>query len=146
MKRQTTSLALFGIAITAATACGGGSEKTAAISTTTRQAVATTVSAPTLAKDEPQGAAVNAQYWTSQIDVLDRKTKEFADYYAAEFCKKPDVAHLDARMISSGSGLGILSYPYGFWSKSNPAWQDDAVTQTTIAYYIVSNYCPENPG
>ncbi|SCX33265.1 hypothetical protein SAMN02799620_05881 [Mycolicibacterium fluoranthenivorans] len=93
----------------------------------------------------PKGAAVNAQYWTYQVQTLDTKTQEFADSYAKEFCEKPEVAHLDARMISMGQALGVLSIPYGFQNRGYPSWKDDAIAQTKIAYYIVSNYCPEPP-
>lgn len=99
----------------------------------------------TLVEGASQGAAVNADYWRSQIDKLDATTKEFADFQATEFCETPNAAHMTARMISMGQGLGVLSIPYGFRYGGYPTWQDDAGTQTTIAYYIVSNYCPEKP-
>lgn len=131
--------------IAAVPACGGGSEN-AANKSTTAQTTSTSVAAPALVQGAPQGAAVNALYWKFQIAGLDTKTREFADYEAAEFCAKPKVAHLKATMISMGQGLGVLSLDYAFWShQGQPAWKDDVATQRKLAYYIVSNYCPETP-
>ena len=135
---------VLGIAIAAVAACGGSSGNSA--TTATSQATPTTVATPTLVQGAAQGAAVNASYWKTQLAGLDAKTREFADHYAAGFCKNPQVAHLDARMVSAGQGLGRLKYEYAFWShKGEPTWGNDAATQSKIAYYMVSNYCPENP-
>jgi hypothetical protein len=137
--RLTGALALV-VATALLTACGGSDDRTAEA-----QPATATVAAPSLAENAPQGAAVNAQYWRSQIDTLDSNTKEFADFQSTEFCENPNVAHMKARMISMGQGLGVLSIPYGFKYGGYPTWQNDAETQTKIAYYIVSNYCPEKP-
>lgn len=128
------------VAVATLTACGGSDARA-----TEAEQPTTTVAAPSLTENAPQGAAVNAQYWRSQIDTLDSNTKEFADFQSTEFCENPNVAHMKARMISMGQGLGVLSIPYGFKYGGYPTWQNDAETQTKIAYYIVSNYCPEKP-
>ena len=129
------------MAATTFTACGDSS-KNADSSAPTR--TNTTVSAPTLTAGAPQGAAVNARYWTFQIDALDAKTKEFADYEAADFCKNPATAVLKAQMILTGS-YKVLSLDYAFKYQEDPKWKDDVGVQTTIAWYMISNYCPEEP-
>ncbi|GAY14171.1 hypothetical protein [Mycobacterium sp. shizuoka-1] len=144
MWRQAANAALFGIATAALTACGGSSGGTAT-TTATVEKPSTTVATPTLAYHAPRGAAVNAQYWLDQINEIDSATKQFADSQATDFCKNPKAAHLTAQMISMGTGLGILSIPYALQNKDYPAWKDDPVAQAKIAYYIVSNYCPEAP-
>lgn len=129
-------------------ACGGSGDKA-----TEAETASTTASGP----EWPRGAAVNAQYWRTQVDGLGSDTKEFADYYAPEFCEKPDSAHSFAKMISiAGIGIAQLSVPYAIWKNSNsgpeersntlsPDWADDQNDAAAVAYYIISNYCPEPP-
>ena len=133
-------------AITTMTACSAGSDKTVA-GTVTDQATPTTVSGPALAENAPNGAAVNAPYWKSNLEKLDPKTQEFSQFYATKFCEKsPKALQLELNLISLGQGLGTMKYEYAFWSNAGePAWGNDTETQKTIAYYIVSNYCPEAP-
>lgn len=128
------------VAVSTLTACGKSSQNADSRATAT-----TTVSPPTLAAGAPQGAAVNARYWTFQMDALDPKTKEFADYEAADFCKNPATAVLKARMIPMGS-YKVLALDYAVQNKEDPTWKNDVGVQTTIAWYMISNYCPEKPG
>jgi hypothetical protein len=48
-------------------------------------------------------------------------------------------------MIPMGS-YKVLSLDYAFKYQEDPPWKDDVGVQTTMAWYMVSNYCPEKPG
>ena len=48
-------------------------------------------------------------------------------------------------MIPMGS-YKVLSLDYTFKYQEDPPWKDDVGVQTTMAWYMVSNYCPEKPG
>lgn len=129
---------LLAITITALAACGGGSTPNA--TTSTEPVQATTTEPPFT--DGPPGQAANAPYWAWELTNRDPDLKQFADYYAAEFCKKDQRHYLSE--VSSQS----LAYEYAFYRNKigkpidMPEWADDAEVKSTLGLYMVSTYCP----
>ena len=118
--------------------CGGGSGSTV---TTVTQTVPATTAEPTLPKGNHASAA-QSPYWAWKLTALDPDLKQFADYYAKEFCEK------DRRFYSIDVSGQLLPIEYGFYRNkigepiSAPTWADDVEVKSLLGSYIVSTYCP----
>lgn len=118
-------------------ACGGSSGNGA----TTTQTVAATTTQPTKATGSV-AVAGNAPYWAWKLTKQDPDLKQFADYVASDWCKKPEIAR------SLDVSTQVLPIEYGFYRQkmgkptTTAAWADDVETKALIAAYIESTYCP----
>lgn len=133
--------ALFGVAIVALTACGGGSENTATTVTETVQATTTTTTEPTRVRG-PVGLAANAPFAEWQLRKYDPELIQFGDYYAQDFCKKPE-AFYSVNVSGQLIPIEYSLYQRGLGQPSNmPTWTDDVEVKTMIGQYMVTHYCP----
>lgn len=133
---RVVCLPVVGIAVVA---CGGESTNDAATVTQTVQATTTD---PTRVSG-PVGLAANAPFAEWQLVKYDPDLKQFGDYYAKEFCEKPEALY----SINVSSQEMPIEYAFyqnniGKPSSGLPVWADDIEVKSMLGQYMVTHYCP----